>query len=352
MRKHQRTEASTARHGAMMVLVVLCLPVVLAFAAFAINIAYMQLTRTELRTATDAAVRAGSRELSLSQDVNVARSRAIEAASKNSVAGTPVTLSAADVTFGNSTLGGTGKYSYTALADTSNKITGVSVTARRTASSADGAIPMLFQEMFDTGTFEPVKTAVASQIDRDVFLVLDRSGSMNSRTPGGSRWKDLKKAVKAFFDTLKKTPQREKVGVATYSTDSQLDERLNFNYGKLQRTINGKRIAGWTAIGLGMRDGMAGLKSAAHSRKIAAKTLVVMTDGNHNRGVGPETVAREAARDNITVHTITFSSGADKRLMREVARLGGGKHWHADDQAGLIRVFEEVANNLPTLITE
>ena len=55
---------------------------------------------------------------------------------------------------------------------------------------------------------------------------------------------------------------------------------------------------------------------------------------------------------NIAVHTITFSSGANQVLMKTVAKIGGGKHWHADDQAGLIAVFKEVANNLPTLITE
>jgi Ca-activated chloride channel homolog len=35
-----------------------------------------------------------------------------------------------------------------------------------------------------------------------------------------------------------------------------------------------------------------------------------------------------------------------------VASNGGGRHWHADDQAELIAVFEEIANNLPTLLTE
>ena len=48
-------------------------------AAFAVDVAWMQLVRTELRTATDSAARAGAKELSLAQDQTAARQRAKEA---------------------------------------------------------------------------------------------------------------------------------------------------------------------------------------------------------------------------------------------------------------------------------
>ena len=346
--EHQQT-----RRGAMLVLVVICLPVVLAFSAFAINVAWMQLTRSELRTATDAAARASSRTLSLSQDADTARSAAIAAASRNTVAGSPLILANSDVTFGTSVEGSTGKWSFSALPDTSKDINGVRVIGDRTAGSGSGAIPMLFTGIFDRSTFEPMKAATASQIDRDVFLVLDRSGSMGYSTPGGNRWKDLKKATKAFLDALKSTPQDELVGVVTYSSWSSRDENMKLNYGQLMKTINGKSVGGATAIGRGLQDGVDGVLDTSFARPTAAKTIVVMTDGNHNSGYDPEGVAQTAHDTHgITVHTITFSSGADQDHMKEVAKKGGGKHWHADDQAELISVFEEVANNLPTLLTE
>ena len=46
------------RRGAMMVLIAICLPLCIIMAAFAIDVAWMQLVRTELRTSTDAAARA------------------------------------------------------------------------------------------------------------------------------------------------------------------------------------------------------------------------------------------------------------------------------------------------------
>jgi len=52
------------RHGAMAVMMAVCLLAVLILAAFAVDVAYMQLVRTELRIATDAATLAGGRTLS------------------------------------------------------------------------------------------------------------------------------------------------------------------------------------------------------------------------------------------------------------------------------------------------
>lgn len=342
------------RRGAMLILIVLCLPVVLAFTAFAINVAWMQLTRTELRTATDASARAASRMLSRTQDPDAARAKAIAVAGQNTVAGAPLLLNNADVMFGNSTPDPTtGAWVFTTQADTASSLNGVRINGSRTAGSASGPIPLLFAGVFSTGTFQPSKTAVASHMDRDVFLVLDRSGSMATGTPGGNRWIDLKKAVKAFLDALNTTPQDELVGLATYSTASTLDLNMSTNYNQIKTSVNGKTVSGMTAIGLGLQSGLNGVLNTTYARPNAAKTIVLMTDGIHNTGVAPEGIATAAHNThNVTVHTVTFSSGADQTRMATVAANGGGRHWHADDQAQLIQAFEEIANNLPTLITE
>src|SRR5256885_15381377 len=79
------------RNGAMMVLIAFCLPLCLIMAAFAVNVAWMQLVRTDLRTGTDAAARAGAEGLSLYQNTKTAQAKAIEAAARNRVAGAPPT---------------------------------------------------------------------------------------------------------------------------------------------------------------------------------------------------------------------------------------------------------------------
>ncbi len=341
------------RRGAMLVLILVCLPVILAFSVFAINIAWMQLTRTQLRTATDAASRAGSRTLSLTQDTTLAQAAAVAGAGNNLVAGEPLLLAATDLQFGLSEPTDSGPWTFAERETTAPDINAVRVTGRRVAGAPSGPVPLLFAGMFDRTTFEPVKAATATQSDRDVVLVLDRSGSMDTWTPTGTRWTDLVDAVDVFLDTLDLTPQDEQVALVTYSTYATLDVNLTFNYQDIRDAVAGKSPGGWTGIGRGIESGQDAVTDPSFTRTYANKTIVVMTDGNHNRGIDPEDAAEAAHNDdNITVHTITFSSGADEDHMIDVAAAGKGEHWHADDQASLLQVFEDVANNLPTLITE
>ena len=77
-----------------------------------------------------------------------------------------------------------------------------------------------------------------------------------------------------------------------------------------------------------------------------------MTDGRHNIGPEPVLSARRAERENITIHTVTFSDEADFPRMRDVARETGGQHFHAPDAAALERIFREIAATLPVMLTE
>ena len=100
---------------------------------------------------------------------------------------------------------------------------------------------------------------------------------------------------------------------------------------------------------------LSGEEAFNHSsaRPFAAKTMVVMTDGIHNTGIDPDDVAELIINSSdIRIHTITFGQSADHQLMQEVAQIGGGKHYHADDAEELILAFQEIANNLPTILIE
>src|SRR5690349_2146638 len=124
--KHNRT----SRRGAMMVLIAVCLPLCIIMAAFAIDVAWMQLVRTELRTSTDAAARAAAKELSLSQTAAAARNRAKEVAKRNLVAGDPLLLDNSDIVFGNGTQASeTSRFKFT---PGGNKPNAVQISGRRT----------------------------------------------------------------------------------------------------------------------------------------------------------------------------------------------------------------------------
>ena len=67
------------------------------------------------------------------------------------------------------------------------------------------------------------------------------------------------------------------------------------------------------------------------------------------------TVARDELGDHhVQVQTITFTTGvssAGKTAMGDVADYGRGRHYHTNNGADLGGIFEEIANNLPTIWT-
>ena len=373
-----RKRACNRRRGAMLVLIAVCLPLLIIMAAFAVDVAWMQLARTELRIATDSAARAGAKELSLSQDIATARSTAKTAARRNLVAGDPLLLADEDIQVGRSTQSGTARFQFTT---TNNQPNAIRVTGRRTDGSASGPVDLLFAGVLGVDQFEPTEVAASTHLDRDICLVVDRSGSMMWILTGGSvfpsgtqecdpphptqsRWGALATALETFLVELDKTVQDEHVALASYSSDtnecgnnyriSEINSDLVSDYSVIRSEMNkigSKPVKGRTAISAGIDEGIKVL-TGSKTRPFANKTMIVMTDGIHNLGPEPVDSARVAATKDIVIHTVTFSDDADVQRMQDVAAATGGRHFHAADQAELIKVFREIAATLPVLTTE
>ncbi|MEM1063479.1 MAG: pilus assembly protein TadG-related protein, partial [Planctomycetota bacterium] len=160
----------------MLVLVALLIPVVAVLAAFAVDLAWIQLARTELRTATDAAARAGGKALSLYQDVDVARDLAIEIAARNEVTGRGLSLRPDEIEFGSGVLNRTtGRFEFTPGVARPNS---VRVVGNRTGASTDGPVGLFFGQLIGLPTVDTSQVAVSTVLDRDICIVIDRSGSM------------------------------------------------------------------------------------------------------------------------------------------------------------------------------
>ena len=410
------------RKGAIAVLMAFLLPVLLILASLCINVAYMQLTRTELMVATDAAARAGGRAMSELQNVEQAKAAAQATAALNDVAGSPLRVNYFDykneIEFGDSNpKDDTDRFIFEKVATDDVRFqredaTSIRITGALDEDSLGGQLDALFPTFGMLDQFDLHWSSVAMQVDRDISLILDRSGSMNdppvyvwpqgfspfsysslnagidaglittqvirnrrqyyyapgqnSQTyqdwlwehhlglgePPETAWEELKKAVDVFLDVLNDTDQDEQVSLASYATDARIGAWLETDYNVIRDTMDRLFPSGRTAIGDGMREGMRTILSTT-ARPFAAKTLLVMTDGKHNEGVSPQSVAREVVRDfDVTIHTVTFGGGADQTAMAEVAEIGGGEHYHANTGSELQAIFEEIANNLPTIMTQ
>jgi len=361
----------------MLVFIAVCLPLLVIMAAFAIDVAWMQLCRTELRTATDAAARAGAKELSLKQNETAARTKAKEAAARNLVAGEPLVVQDKEIEVGKSLQEGNGRFKFTVGAAKPNA---VRVFGKRTGDSKSGPVDLMFSQVLGVDQFEPTEVAASTQLDRDICLVVDRSGSMmwnlnndsypkktkecDPPHPTLSRWGALATSVEAFLAELNTTVQDERVALASYSSKttecgntykiSQIDSDLVADYGIISTKMNNlssKPVKGSTAISAGLDEGIKVL-TGAKIRPFAVKTIVLMTDGVHNLGKEPVESAKVAAAKDIVIHTITFSDNADIKRMKAVAAAANGKHFHATTQAQLTAIFREIAATLPVLTTQ
>ncbi len=152
---------------------------------------------------------------------------------------------------------------------------------------------------------------------------------------------------------LNTTDQEEQLSLATFDSRGYLNHYLETDFSIVQNTVNRTIPYSGTSIGEGMQQAISTL-TAGDARPYAAKTIVVLTDGVNNAGeISPVTVATSiVSSQNVTIHTVTFTPGADQEAMQAVANIGGGKHYHADEGNALIEIFEEIANNLPTIITD
>ena len=332
------------RRGAMLPMVALTLVILFVGVVFCIEIAYIHMVRAELRTATDAAARAGAETLARTQDENAAIDAAIAVASQNSVAGTGLTLAANQIEFGNTELGANNKFNFV---PSQLPFTAVRIVGDRTANGPQGSVPLFFGRLLGQIDFQPTQTATASSSTRDIALVLDRSGSMT-----GTRIAALQVAVQAFIDEVNDSSPTSTISLTTYATSSSRDLPLTSNYNDIQNEVAQLTPGGFTNIRQGLQQGSDSLQQDAGSRRFAEKTIVLMTDGNFNVGGTPIPSAQLAAGRDHQIHTITFGSGANQTVMQQVAGLGDGIHIHADSGADLTEAFREIARSLSVLLVQ
>jgi hypothetical protein len=418
--KHRQPPARR-RRGTVMAVAAIVLPVLAILAAFAINASHMQLTRTELTVATDAAARAAGRAFSEVQTVDAAVDAAVATAALNNVNGAPLRLRSGDndgeIEFGNAEQRGGLESRYDFVRIPTSEVRGgtiasaVRVHGKRLDGSLSGKVRYLIPDLITSESrFQTQAESVAMQVDRDISLILDRSGSMewvdfdwgsgenpfsysamnhavsqgvlgryyhngwryyydngydsttyqqymwenyfNKGPAPTTPWQDLERAVNAFLDVLADTSQEEQVSVASYATYGSLDSLLEKDHEIVRSTVAQLNTGGTTAIGRGMQEGIQALIDG-RARPFAAKTMVVMTDGNENQSPWASDVANTLVSNNLlTIHTVTFGDEANQNIMQDVAAIGGGKHYHAATGDDLVRIFEEIANNLPTILTK
>jgi hypothetical protein len=380
---HQRTPRARwlkTRRGAIVVFAALMMIVFLASVAFSVDVAYMQYSKVQLRTATDAAARAAGESLARQQNIDLSRQAAKDVAAANLVAGDPLLLADSDVVFGKASEQASGAWTF---APGASPINAVRVFGRRTREAPSGSVATFFGRVFDVFDFQPTQAATVVRLDRDICLVVDRSSSMklyltdtsptmstsDSRfcqkpNMSLSRWGALKVSVDRFVNALATTPQLEHVALVSYGSAytacsvtnaaSSINCQLSQNHANVtsaMATISNTKFNGATNIEAGILKGIEVLTNTTYARPYAAKTMVLMSDGAYTVGQQPRLVAPQAAAQDIIIHTITFGE-ANPEEMQAIADATGGNHYIAPDATRLQEIFEEIALTLPVIFTD
>jgi Ca-activated chloride channel family protein len=376
----------------MLILVLVMLMSIIALSAFSVDVAYMQMVRTQLRASTDAAAKAAGEALAREQSGDAAIRAAQKSASRNPVAGRNIRLQPEDIILGRTAANRDGSWAFKAGSTPFNAVRVNSVMSSKTRP---GGVKLLFAHLVGSSTFSPSETATVANLENEVVLSVDRSHSMcfdltgrdwsyapnnplrNRRYrgwmqdyyapphPTGSLWASLEIAVNDFLDVAENANEPPKVSLVTWGS-GLFDRRatpsrwksvvretpLDKQYSRMRNAISQKSrkmMLGGTNLSAGID---AARKVLLASRSMANRTIILMTDGQWNSGRQPRDAARDCQRAGITVHTVTFLPRSDQRTMQQVARTTGGRHFHATSQAELQAVFQELARSLPIILIE
>jgi len=173
MNTRKYRERKSPRRAATLIFAMVMLMVILGMVAFAVDVGYMMLLRTQLQVAADSAATAAAAHMGVG--FNKVAEMADRFANYHAAGGKKVALKPSDVELG---LWDFEKRTFTPTQTAANA---VRVTARRDRSP-NGEAPLFFGRICGLDSFDVSARAVAMANPRDIAFVVDLSGSMNDDT--------------------------------------------------------------------------------------------------------------------------------------------------------------------------
>jgi Ca-activated chloride channel homolog len=161
-----------------------------------------------------------------------------------------------------------------------------------------------------------------------MMLVIDKSGSM-----GGEKIEMAKEAARAAVELLGPS---DKVGVLAFEGENFWVSEMHpcSDKGFVLDRIASLEAGGGTVMAPAMEEAHETLRGTVAK----LKHMIVLTDGISAPG-DFEGIAQAMAADRITCSTVAMGADADAALLEEIARLGNGRFYTADDPAQVPQIF-------------
>ncbi len=193
----------------------------------------------------------------------------------------------------------------------------------------------------------------------DIMIALDVSSSMLARDFQPDRLEAAKSVATAFISGR----EYDRIGLVVFSAESFTQCPLTTDRTVLVNLFNNIEsgiLEDGTAIGLGLANAVTRLKES----EARSKVIILLTDGENNRGeIAPLTAAEIAKTFGIRVYTIGVGTigtapypvqtpfgtqmrsvevKIDEKTLTDIANLTGGQYFRATNNKKLEEIYKEI----------
>ena len=195
----------------------------------------------------------------------------------------------------------------------------------------------------------------------DIVMAIDVSASMLAKDLKPNRLEALKNVASDFI----KGRPNDRIGLVEYAGESYTKTPITSDKSIVLQSLKEIKyntvITGGTAIGMGLATSVNRIKDS----KAKSKIIILLTDGVNNAGfIDPQTASELAVEYGIKTYTIGLGTNGmalspiairngvfqygkiqveiDEELLKEIAKVTGGKYFRATNNRKLKEIYKEI----------
>jgi Ca-activated chloride channel homolog len=207
------------------------------------------------------------------------------------------------------------------------------------------------------GLARPTAVIAVPREQASVVLAIDISSSMAAEDLNPSRMAAAQMAAHAFIDRM---PKDTRIALVTFHIFASVNVPLTRDHEMIRRGIDMLTPGGATAVGDGLylaldQLAMRGLDETDPENP--GPTLVLLlSDGESNRGIDPFTAAERARGDGVPVYTVGIGQrgqtayvkdtpvGLDEKTLLAMAEMTGGSYFYAAETDELTEIYANLGS--------
>jgi len=204
----------------------------------------------------------------------------------------------------------------------------------------------------------------------DIMMVLDTSTSMRAEDFRPNRFEAARQVGSEFI----RGRSSDRIGLVVFAAKAFTQAPLTLDYDFLQAMLNEVEVGvieDGTAIGTALAMAVNRIKDT----EAESKVVILLTDGQNNRGeLSPETAAEVAKAMGVRVYTIGVGAYGeapfvidhpfagrqrrmvpveiDEKMLQSVAETTGGRYFRATNNQALRDIYDEIGELEKTRIEE